>query len=301
MSYSIIIPVYNEEASLPALIEKIKVYPLEEGCEIILVNDGSTDGSSRILSDNSNIPNVKILSHTYNKGYGAAIKTGVRASFNDVVLLMDSDGQHNIDEIKKIINKMESADLVIGDRGQKNKALTIRNIGKWFLVNIAEILVGIDIPDINSGLRAFNKDKFFEFINLYPNGFSITTTMTLAFIKNGYDITYVPININKRTDGQSEVKFFQDGLKTLLLILRMIMTFNPLKIFMPFALIMFIVGGMYSLYHIIANISMPKMGIVFIISAINIFFFGLLADQLSMLRLESASQVNKDKNKESIQ
>ncbi|MBF0403633.1 MAG: glycosyltransferase family 2 protein [Nitrospirae bacterium] len=286
---------------MPALIEKIKVYPLEEGCEIILVNDGSTDGSSRILSDNSNIPNVKILSHTYNKGYGAAIKTGVRASFNDVVLLMDSDGQHNIDEIKKIINKMESADLVIGDRGQKNKALTIRNIGKWFLVNIAEILVGIDIPDINSGLRAFNKDKFFEFINLYPNGFSITTTMTLAFIKNGYDITYVPININKRTDGQSEVKFFQDGLKTLLLILRMIMTFNPLKIFMPFALIMFIVGGMYSLYHIIANISMPKMGIVFIISAINIFFFGLLADQLSMLRLESASQVNKDKNKESIQ
>jgi glycosyltransferase involved in cell wall biosynthesis len=290
MNYTLIITIYNEESALAALLLQLKPALASHDFELIVVNDGSNDESYNILKsfkDEMNSEMITIINHPYNKGYGAAIKSGIRSATTDNIVMMDADGQHSIEDMLRIAETINEFDMVIGDRGEKASS-AMRNFGKWILKWIAEYLIDKKIPDLNSGLRAVRKDIFMEFMDIYPNGFSITTTMTLAFIKAGYNVTFVPIQIEKRSGGKSQVAA-EDAIKTLLLILRIIMLFNPLKVFVPIGLSMLSLGLIYALWGIYYTFSIPKGALFASISGLNIFFFGLIADQISIMRRSSRS------------
>ncbi len=281
-SFSIIIPVFNEESSVIEVIEKLKDYLSQQNYvyEIIAINDGSTDKSKELLQA---IYGIKLINHPYNKGYGAAIKTGVKNSQYDWVLFYDSDGQHQPEYISKLLEQVEGNEMVVGERvGYKGPF--IRQPGKKILHWIANYLVNQKIPDLNSGLRLVKKDLVLQFLPILPNNFSLSTTITLAFFKEGLNVKYVSITINKRKgENRSTVKM-KDGLQTLLLILRVITLFNPLKVFIPASLFLLIFGTGFSIYGIVRFGRLPNSGIIIFLSGFILFFNGIFADQIAAIR-----------------
>jgi glycosyltransferase involved in cell wall biosynthesis len=280
-SVSIIIPVYNEEKAVYSTISKIKEsIKKTENCnfEIIAVNDGSTDKSRQILEK---INGIRLISHPYNKGYGASLKTGMRNSGSEWVLITDADGTYPIEDIPKLLKYMDEYDMIVGSRTGKNVAIPFfRKPAKKFINGLANFMSGKKIPDLNSGFRLFKKEYAMEFYNLYPSGFSFTTTITLAFLTNDYNVKYVPINYYKR-DGKSTIHPLKDFAKFIVLIFRMVTYFNPLKLFLPFGLMLFLGGFIGDLIYLIAtNFSktLPLSGILAMLMGIQILFLGLLAD-----------------------
>lgn len=282
--FSIIIPIYNEADSikqtLTELADFLHAKYQKDDYEIILVNDGSTDKTKEILKSWQS-ENSKIISHPYNKGYGASLKTGVKNAQYEIVLFFDGDGQHKPEYIPELLKNIDGHEMVIGAR-QGYKGPFWRQPGKKLMGCIANYLMGKKIPDLNSGMRAFKKEYFLNFVHLFPNKFSLSTTLTLAFLNEGLSVKYIPITINQRV-GKSTVKI-QDGLDALLLICRIIMLFNPMKIFAPVSLFLLLFGVGFSIYGIIDYHSFPTSGAVIIISGLILFFNGLLADQISMIR-----------------
>lgn len=274
---TVVIPAYNEEKVIVDVITKLKL--IGEGLEILIVDDGSTDNTYDLAKKTG----VKVIRHPYNKGYGGALKTGVRNAETDIVLFMDADGQHNPNDISKLIQHIEEYDMVVGARAKGSKIPFFRRPGKMILGFTANYLAGMKIPDLNSGLRAVKKEIVMEFMYILPNTFSFTTTLTLACIKSGYDIKYVPIKSVERV-GKSKINPFRDGFRFLLLILRTIVLFDPLKVFLPMSVILFSIGSLYMAHEIIYYLNIPDGALLLIVSSIMIFFFGLLADQISFLR-----------------
>jgi len=278
-SVTIIIPAYNEEEGITNVITQLK--ELSENHEILIVDDGSTDNTYKLASETG----VKVIRHPYNKGYGAALKTGIRNAEADVVLFMDADGQHKPSDIKKLMQYIGEYDMVVGARTKKSKISLLRRPGKKVLGITANYLASMKIPDLNSGFRALKKSVAMEFMHILPNTFSFSTTITLALINSGYNVKYVPIEAPERV-GMSKIKPFRDGFRFIMLIIRTVVLFNPLKVFLPVAIILFILGFLDLLYEVIYHFNISSASILLIVSAIFIFFFGILADQISSLRRE---------------
>ena len=278
--FSIIIPVYNEEQAIKQTIDNLLYFIAETNLniEILAVNDGSTDKTLEILNQFDG--KIKIISHPYNKGYGAAIKSGLRTAKFDWVLWYDADGQHQPQEILKLLPYQENFHMIVGQRDTYQGPM-LRQPGKKLLSLVANYLSGHKIPDINSGFRLVRKDFALQFIRIYPNSFSISTTITLAFFKEALNIKYVPIEIRKR-QGKSTVRI-RDGFKTILLVLRIIMLFSPLKIFLPASSALFLIGIIF-LIHDIFYFDIGDTSVLFLVSSFLLFFFGLLADQLAEIR-----------------
>lgn len=277
LKLSIIIPAYNEEKKIQDVIDDIKNTRIND--EIIVVDDGSSDNTFELAKRTG----VKVFRHSYNRGYGAAIKTGIRNASGDVVLFIDADGQHKAEDIEKVIEPIQNYDMVVGARSKGSVISNFRRSGKMFMKKYASYLAGKEIPDLNSGLRAVKKDVALEFMHLYPNGFSLTTTITIACILSGYSVKYVPIETLERV-GKSKIKPFSDGFNFIMLITRTTMLFNPLKVFLPVAAVLMIFGVIDLLYEIIYYFNVSSASILLITSSIIIFFFGLLADQISEIR-----------------
>ena len=273
---TIIIPAHNEEEGIADVINGVK--GLNTGYEMIVVDDGSTDNTYELVAETG----VKVIRHPYNKGYGAALKTGIRNANADVVLFMDADGQHQPSDIKKLIQYVGEYDMVVGARTKKSKISLLRRPGKKVLGITANYLSGMKIPDLNSGFRAIKKNVAMEFMHILPNTFSLSTTITLALITSGYNVKYVPIEAPERV-GTSKIKPFRDGFRFLLMIVRTISLFNPLKIFLPVSFSLFLGGALYSTYGVILYEDISDTSILLIISSLIIFFFGILADQVSVL------------------
>jgi glycosyltransferase involved in cell wall biosynthesis len=278
---SIILPVYNEEMAVKGVIGDLKNLDLD--CEIIVVNDASTDKSKNILE---NIDGIKLINHPYNKGYGAALKTGIKNAKYENLLFFDADGQHPTEKIVELLKYIDDFDMVSGARTEgKYKGPFIRLLGKKLLHIIANYLAGVKIPDLNCGFRIVKKQEMLKFLHIMPNGFSLSTTTTLAFIKEGLNVKFVPIQVKKRA-GKSTVKP-KDALRMLLLILRIILLFSPLKIFLPISFIFFIGGFSSAVYDIFFRpFNITDVTILLLFSSILIFFFGLMADQLAAIRRE---------------
>lgn len=276
-SVTVILPAFNEEQNIAETVSKLlEMYP---EYEILVIDDGSQDNTANLAEDKG----ARVIRNDVNKGYGASLKQGMRKAKGDIVVFMDADGQHDCKDVARLVKGLEGSDMVVGERS-KEDMVTVRKPGKWILSIVADYLAGQHIPDINSGFRALYREDGLSYIAILPNGFSLTTTLTLAMIKEGRDVTYIPIRISPRSGGQSCVRYFRDGAKTLLLISRVIMLFNPLKIFAPLSLILFLMGSLYTLYTLIFQTNITETSILLLLSSLGFLFFGLLADQLSNIR-----------------
>ena len=278
-SLSIIIPAYNEEQGLDRALDRLMPVARDKRYEVIVIDDGSTDKTAEVAARHG----AKVLAHPGNKGYGAALKTGIRSASHELILMMDSDGQHDPSLIDALLRDMDRYDMVVAAR---RKMVGIRAPGKKMLSAVANFLSGVKIPDLNSGLRVFRKSTIKSFLHFCPNGFSFTTTITLAYLREGYSVKYVPVDVEKRIGRASTVAFFRDGYGAFMLIVRVIVLFNPLKVFMPAALVIFTLGLAFTIYGIIAFHKVPNTGVLTILSGILLFFMGILADQISAIRRE---------------
>lgn len=275
---TIIIPAYNEEQKIVDVIHSIK--RLREHDEIIVVDDGSTDNTLELAKKTG----VRVIHHPYNIGYGAAIKTGIRNASGDVLLFIDADGQHKAEDIEKIIAPIQEYDMVVGARSKNSKVSNFRRFGKKIMKSYASYLAGVKIPDLNSGLRSVRKDVALEFIHLYPNGFSLTTTITMASILSGHSVKFVSIDTEERV-GKSKIKPFSDGANFILLIIRTTMLFNPLKVFLPISIVFFLIGSIVLINDVIFYFHITSSTLLIWIASVTTFFFGLLSDQMANIRM----------------
>lgn len=283
---SIVIPAYNEETSIGEIIRGLRSHNNE--WEIIVVDDGSQDRTGDILQKEQ----ATVLRHPYNIGYGAALKSGIRAAKYNTILIMDSDGQHrDFTDIDRLLEDIDSHDMIVGARSSESHQSFLRRPGKWLLGKIANYLTQTKIPDLNSGFRVFKKRVVSNYLPLLSNKFSFTTTLTLMMLSEGNSIKYIPIKTYKRS-GKSSVRFIKDGLGTILLMLRIIMLFNPLRVFIPFSIILFIAGIIRLFTGLFVGRDYTITSILGILSGVTVFFIGLLADQIAALRKDRITSVD---------
>ncbi len=287
-SVSIIIPLYNEEAVIGTVLDGLRDWCAR--AEIIVVDDASTDRSAEIAGR----AGVRVIHHRVNKGQGAALKTGIRAASGDIVVMMDADGEHNAAQIQCLLDAMSDNDMVVGARAKGSHAPFMRRLLKWPLYRIADYLAGTKIPDLNSGFRAVRRSVALRFLHILPNGFSFSTTLTLALFKEGYNTAYVPITTAPRSGSKSTVSPVRDGINMLMLIIRIIALFDPIKVFLPTSAALFLIGLVYwvasgvfrYLQHVEPAFHIPSGALMMIVSAVIVFMFGILADQVSAIRRE---------------
>lgn len=279
---SIIIPVFNEEKGIENTLSQLLLVAKNRDWEIIAVNDASTDNSREILGK---FEQVTVIDHTVNRGYGAALKTGIRAASSETIVMIDADGQHNPNDIQSLLGKLPKADMVSGQRSKDSAQEWIRKPGKYILKKVANILAETKIPDLNCGLRAIKRDIILNMLDLLPDGFSFSTTSIIAFYKLGYNVAYVPITTGPRI-GTSTVRQVKHGSQVIMLIIRLIALFSPLRIFLNVSSALFLIGLIYQIEEIIRRgWHMVNGALLLIIAALLVFLFGLIADQISGLRL----------------
>jgi glycosyltransferase involved in cell wall biosynthesis len=287
-SITIIIPAFNEEAGIFQTLSSLCAEPALKNVEIIVIDDGSSDRTCEMVRS---FEQVRLIQHPFNRGYGSAICTGARAARGDYILWFDSDGQHQVEDLLKVATKLteEQYDYCIGVRDKTSYQDPDRKFGKWLLKLAVDFSVGRPAPDFNSGLRGFRKDVLLRYLHLLPKRFGASTLTTLLMIEGDHYGTTVPITVQPRV-GKSTVRQFQDGMRTLEIILHIAILFKPLKFFGMIGLALILLGGLYGLWKAIVNqLGIPTLASVIILLGVQSFFFGLLCDQISALRRERFS------------
>ena len=278
---SVVMPAYNEELEVGNQIERVQAVLERAGWpyELIVVDDGSVDGTAQVAG---HYP-VRLVRQPRNRGYGAALKAGMAASQHEWILITDADGTYPADIIPSMLEKMKDHDMVVAARVGENVSIPwVRRPAKWMLGKLASFLAEQPIPDLNSGQRIFKKSLAQHFEHLLPSGFSFTTTITLALLCTDRPVAYVPINYQKRV-GQSKIRA-RHAYDFLLLILRTIVYFNPLRVFLPLGAIFFLAGMAKFIYDIFLwNLS--ESAVMSILTAVILWSVGLLADQMSRINL----------------
>jgi glycosyltransferase involved in cell wall biosynthesis len=278
---SVVMPAYNEATAIRPVVERV----LDElpDAEVIVVDDGSRDGTADQLVD---LP-VRVVRHPYNKGNGAAVKSGLRAARGEWVLLLDADGQHSAADVTELLRHAGDYDLVVGARAPSSQASLARRLGNGALNRIASYVVGRPIPDLTSGFRLLRRSVIMEFIHLLPNGYSYPTTSTLCFFKAGYSVKFVSLRAERRRGGKSGMKLARDGGKFLMIIFRILTLFSPLKLFLPICGMLLAAGLASAAYTIIVErLRVPNSAVLLILSALIIFLMGLVSEQIAALRFE---------------
>jgi len=274
---SIILPAKNEEQSLSLLLPALT--SAYRGAEIIVVNDGSSDGTRAVCEAND----IMVINHPYSMGNGAAIKSGARHATREILVFMDADAQHEPKHISDLLAKLdEGYDMVVAARRSGSHASTGRLFANTLYNRIATAIVGHKIEDLTSGFRAVKAEKFREFLHLLPNGFSYPTTITMAFFRSGYPVTYIPITAQQRI-GKSHIKPLKDGVRFLIIIFKIGTLYSPLKIYAPLAFTTFMIGLSYYAFTLITMGRLTNMSVILFVSSMLIFLIGLVSEQITGL------------------
>lgn len=278
--YTLVVPAYNEAAVIGNVLEEVG---RPKGCaEIIVVDDGSTDDTAKIAARSG----AHVVSHQYNRGYGAAIKTGISLAKTEIVITYDADSQHQPEDLEKIVKLSHQYDMVVGARSRKSEKDWLRMPGKAILDIFTRILSGHKIPDLNSGLRSYKVSVIKKYLHLMPNGFSMSTTSTIALLKMGHTIKYIPITARHRKGRKSSVKI-RDGFRIMMLVLNLIVLFNPQRIFLPISLFFFLLGiGYFIGYSFAVELDMTPTMLLLILVGTIIFFMGIICEHVSAIRRE---------------
>jgi glycosyltransferase involved in cell wall biosynthesis len=277
---SIVLPVFNEAAGLAELIGKIHDLKLPRA-EVIVVDDGSSDQSAEIaLSAGANV-----IRHPYNIGNGAAIKSGMRAARGRLIVLMDGDGQHKPEDIPNLLAETTKYDMVVGARAKGSKLRLHRYAANTIYNLLASYVTQFKVKDLTSGFRVLSRRDALRFIDLLPNTFSYPTTLTLAFLRSGLTLNYVPIQTLYRA-GQSKISLVSDGVRFFLIIAKIATLFSPFRIFLPVSAFFFFTGYGYYLYTYITEHRFTNMGVFLLTTAVIVFMLGLVSEQIALLRME---------------
>ncbi len=278
-STSIVIPAYNEAASIARVVSELAgAAPWRE---IIVVDDGSSDQTA-CLAERAG---ARVVRHPYNKGNGAAVKSGIRVASGEYVLIIDADGQHPPAEALRLVERLGEFDLVVGARTASTQATLARRLGNAALNRLATYLTDRHIPDLTSGFRAARAAYLREFIHLLPNKFSTPTTTTLAFLKAGYNVGFEPIEASQRS-GQSKIRLARDGVRFFLIVLKVVTIFSPLRVFLPISLASFAVGAGYAAWTIVRQSHVTNSSVLLIMLSVIVFLVGLVSEQIAALRFE---------------
>ncbi len=281
---SIIIPAFNEEGTITQVVNSIRSEFPE--VEIIVIDDGSSDKTALFAEK----AGACVIRKRENQGYGAALKTGILSSKSDYVVTFDADGQHKVKDIMRIMKFAENNDMVIGIREKMLHSNLWRMPGKWLLGLLASYLVGKRIPDLNSGLRVMHRETVLKYLHLCPSGFSFSTTITMTMLSRDYRVEFVPISVERRK-GKSTVTL-KTGLDALILISRISTLFNPLRIFFPLSMLMWIIGIAWGIPGILREgVTLGFPSLLAIVTGILLFGIGLLSDQISQMRLEHFEKI----------
>lgn len=282
MSLSIVIPAKNEAAAIADVVSAaVSGFP---DAEVIVVDDGSTDDTAQ-RAENAG---AKVVRHPESLGNGAAVKAGARAASGEIIAFMDGDGQHDAGELHELLSRLDGGfDMAIGARNSDSHA----NVGRLFangLYNaVASILCGRNIPDLTSGLRVVRADLFKHFLYLLPNGFSYPTTITMAFLRAGFPVTFVPISAAKRI-GKSHIRPIRDGVRFLVIIFKIATLYSPLKVFLPISAMFFLAGLSNYAYTYFTSGRFTNMSMLLISAAVIVFLIGLISEQITSLTYSKA-------------
>lgn len=276
---TVVVPALNEADAIGDVVRGLAGrYP---EYEILVVDDGSVDGTGTIAGE----AGARVIHHGWNQGYGSSLRTGCRHARGEVVVCFDGDGQHDPNDVERLVAEIGRYDMVVGTRTSDSHRPLIRRPGKWILCRFADFLAGTKIPDVNSGLRAFKRDVILRYLHLMPTGFSFSTTSTFAMLKSGRPVKWIPIRVERRI-GKSSVSQVRHGFQTLLLILRLTTLFDPLKVFLPVSALFMLVAIAFLIANLTMGRTVPQTSVIMSVSSVMIFLMGLVIDQVAALRRE---------------
>jgi glycosyltransferase involved in cell wall biosynthesis len=278
-SVTIVVPAFNEGDSIGRVVRELRA--AADWQEVLVIDDGSTDGTGEAAQH----AGARVIRHPYNKGNGASVKTAIRAAASEWIAIVDADGQHRPEDAARLVARLGEYDLVVGARDPRTQATAGRRAGNAVLNWLASYLTERPIPDLTSGFRAARREYLVEFIHLLPNGFSTPTTTTLAFLKAGYNVTFEPTAAQPRV-GTSKIRLASDGAKFLLILLKVITIFSPLRIFAPVSALSFAVGAAYGAWNFVYHARIPNGAVLLLMFSIIILLVGLVSEQISTLRFE---------------
>jgi len=283
---SVVVPIYNEAASLSDVLKELVPYSREHKWKLILVDDGSTDNTPGILKGYEETPEINVIHHKVNRGYGGAIKTGILRAGTPYVVTMDADGQHELGDLEKMLGFCleKDADLVVGNRGKQGSSGLYRSIGKWMIRKFAVLLMPVHISDLNSGFKLYQTDLAQRYISICPDSMAFSDVITLVFIKKRHLVLEHPITIKKRTTGKSTINTFT-AIQTLMEIVNIAMLFNPIRIFWSFAILCIGFGLGWGIPILLQGRGVSVGAMLGIVTGLLFFFIGLIAEQLSAMRL----------------
>jgi glycosyltransferase involved in cell wall biosynthesis len=279
VAVTILLPAYNEEESIGETITAIKkLYP---DFEVLVVDDGSTDATVKEAMD----AGAHVWPHPYNIGNGAAIKTGLRCASGEWIVMMDADGQHNPGDIRLLLEEKDKYDMIVGARTRFSESALHRDVANRIYNWFASYVTRFRIKDLTSGFRIVRADTVRSYVYLLPNSFSYPSTLTIAYLRSGRSIKYVPIQTRKRK-GKSKIKLIQDGIRFFLIIAKIATLFSPFRVFLPISFTFFVTGLLYYLYTYTTQGRFTNMSALLLSTSIMIFLMGLVSEQISQMRYD---------------
>lgn len=294
ISLAVVMPIYNEEAALPDLLDSTSLLCKSRGWRLILVDDGSTDRTSDILSNYQNMNYIDIVKHSVNRGYGGALRSGILMANTEYVVTMDADGQHTLAHVDTLLEfaESENADLVVGSRTRGDKSSLYRRLGKWLIRVIVNAMVKLPVEDINSGFKLYRTKVARRFLPLCPDSMAFSDVMTLACIKHHCKVVESHVPVEDRKGGNSTINTYT-AVETVYEIMNLIMLLDPMRIFLPLSLLAAVAGICWGLFIIIDGRGVSAGTLLALLTGLLLFILGLIASQLSAIRLALIHNENK--------